>query len=161
MNSKYIWICSIAFAAGIFISLWTLLSPDSENASFPHEPLCEIARQIRYGFTVKNTTDRPVRNASLCVYAPVDKTSTQRVKGVETSHPHDLSVDCLGIGVLHFPLKPIAPYRTRVITIYIVSPYGDASVQIDTWSRVDRISVEQGEAASLPDHHGKRFALPV
>ncbi len=43
----------------------------------------------------------------------------------------------------------VVPNIRGAHTYYIASPYGDASVQIDTWSRVVRISVEQGEVAAF------------
>lgn len=76
-----------------------------------------IPRQIRYSFTLQNTTNRLLKNAEFWTYAPVKQTSTQRCVHLETSHPHELISDDLGNQILHFTFDNLPPYATKIVTI--------------------------------------------
>ena len=129
MNKKCIWICCIAVSAGICVSMWALFLYSPTGMSFPDshpdpkatdpsvDHAAEESRQLRYGFAVQNTTGRVVPKALLHVYAPVRKTATQRVEAIESSHPYQLTQDCLGNQVLSFHLTDIPPYGSRIINI--------------------------------------------
>ena len=76
-----------------------------------------IPKQIRYSFTIQNTTNKLIHNAGLSVYAPVKQTGTQLCTAIETSHPYELKTDSLGNQVLNFSFQKFPPYATRVIEI--------------------------------------------
>lgn len=86
-------------------------APVSSEASYP------ISRQIRYGFTLHNTTNRLLEKAEFWTYAPVKQTATQRCMHLEASHPYELILDDLGNQILHFRLNNFSPYATKIITI--------------------------------------------
>ena len=85
----------------------------------PPPPETEYAgpRQIRYGFTLQNTTNRLLENAEFWTYAPVKQTSTQRCVNIEASHPYQLILDDFGNQILHFTFHNLPPYATKIITI--------------------------------------------
>ncbi len=76
-----------------------------------------VPKQIRYSFTVQNTTNRLIKNAGLFVYAPVKQTGTQLCKAIEASLPYELEIDSLGNQILRFSFDTLPPYATRIINI--------------------------------------------
>ncbi|MFP4573345.1 MAG: transglutaminase-like domain-containing protein [Desulfobacterales bacterium] len=109
MNKKFIWIFVAAIL--IFVSIWIA------GRILQQGPVPETSRQIRYSFTLRNTTDRLAENVSLWVYAPLEKTSHQTCRAIETSHPYSFTKDCYGNQVLYFPLENIAPFASEIITV--------------------------------------------
>jgi transglutaminase-like putative cysteine protease len=83
----------------------------------PIEPAYPILRDIQYGFTFKNTTNRLLKEAELWTYAPVKATSTQKCLKLEASDPYEIIVDDLGNQMLHFRIENLAPYAVKPITI--------------------------------------------
>lgn len=75
------------------------------------------SRQVRYSFTLQNTTNRLLENAEFWTYAPVKQTSTQRCVNLEASYPYQLTVDDFGNQVLHFTFNDLPPYSTKIISI--------------------------------------------
>jgi len=97
-----------------FVSLFLLscgTATDSDQASY-RKPL-----QIRYGFTVTNTTNQLARDVRLRAFAPMGQTTThKRVKTI-ASHPFDELDDGAGNPVLVLRLGELPPYASRVVTI--------------------------------------------
>ncbi|MFH0726516.1 MAG: hypothetical protein V2B19_09245, partial [Pseudomonadota bacterium] len=81
------------------------------------EPVYTIPRQIRYAFTLQNTSNSLLKKAQFWTYAPVKKTPTQHCVNIETSHSHELIMDNLGNQILLFVLENFPPYACRVITV--------------------------------------------
>ncbi|MFH1147687.1 MAG: transglutaminase domain-containing protein [Pseudomonadota bacterium] len=77
----------------------------------------DITREVQYSFTLRNKTNRLLRDARLWAYAPAKRTSAQDCEKVETSHPYDLITDELGNQILHFNLEELPPYSAKHITI--------------------------------------------
>lgn len=91
-----------------------------KNEDIPHllpEPNYSIPKQIRYSFTIQNTTNQLLRNTEFWTYAPVKQTPTQRCVSLETSHPYELILDDLGNQILYFRFDTMPPYATKIITI--------------------------------------------
>jgi len=76
-----------------------------------------IYRQIRYSFTLKNTTNRLLKQAEFWTYGPVKQTATQRCVNLESSHAYQLIEDALGNQILRFTLADLPPYASKIITI--------------------------------------------
>ena len=76
-----------------------------------------IPRHIQYGFTLQNKTNRLLKEAEFWTYAPLRQTSTQMCMNLKASHPYQLIPDDLGNQILHFTLKNLPPYTTKIITI--------------------------------------------
>lgn len=76
-----------------------------------------IPRQVRYSFTVRNETNRPIPKGELWAHAPVRQTAAQKCLRVEASHPCELAVDDLGNQVLRFTFEQVPPLSAKVVTI--------------------------------------------
>lgn len=85
---------------------------DSDAGSY------SIHKQIQYGFTIQNKSNRLLEKAEFWTYAPVKQTSTQRccIK-IDASHPYELIEDELGNQILHFTLENLPPFVSKIITI--------------------------------------------
>ena len=109
--------------SGVFLSLLViaglLLMRSLQNR--PHfkvaEPVYTIPRQILFGYTLKNTTNRIIPKAELWVYGPVFQTATQKCAALETSQPHEGIKDGLGNQIIHFTFENFPPYGTRIVRV--------------------------------------------
>jgi transglutaminase-like putative cysteine protease len=81
------------------------------------EPAYEIARQIRYSFTIQNTTSQLIENAVFRTWAPAKQTATQLCKRIDASDPFHVLSDDLGNQMLEFELHDFPPYGSRIISI--------------------------------------------
>jgi hypothetical protein len=79
--------------------------------------LYPIKRHIRYRFTLQNSEAHVLEHASLIAYAPVKRTSTQRVDGLAATVTPTIQLDASGNQILDFHFDPLAPYATRVVTV--------------------------------------------
>ena len=95
---------------------WLALQPPSQQTS-QAERVYPLARTVQYSFNIQNKTNRLVERADFWTYAPVSETSLQRCESITASHSYRLHKDEYGNQVLHFELKDIAPYETRVLRI--------------------------------------------
>ncbi len=110
MKKKVVWILIIIIAGAAFVFFW-IWRPPPETITYT------IPRQIRYRFTVKNTTNQVIQNAGLWVYAPVKQTPTQICNTIETSHPYRLTADPLGNQILYFSWAAIPPYASKIVAV--------------------------------------------
>lgn len=76
-----------------------------------------ISRQVKYGFTLRNTTSRVIPKAEFWTYAPVKNTSTQLYVGLKSSHPYEFVTDAFGNQVLHYTFNNFPPHGTKILTI--------------------------------------------
>ena len=76
-----------------------------------------VSRYIQYSFTLRNKSDRVVKNAELWACAPVSQTRTQICSRLQTSYPHKLIKDIMGNQILYFKFDLIPPYAARIINI--------------------------------------------
>ena len=107
----------LAVACSCMVLLWAIFGKHGEVIHRVPEPGYSIPRQIRYSFTLQNTTNQLLRNAEFWTYAPVKQTPTQRCVSLKTSHPYELILDDLGNQILYFRFETIPPYSTKIITI--------------------------------------------
>jgi hypothetical protein len=91
-----------------------------------------VPKQIRYGFTLQNTTARTLNKTSFHTYAPVRQTSNQLVKKITASHPYRLSTDDLGNQILHFEFNDLPSHGTKVVTITIDLLMAQVAVPMST-----------------------------
>jgi len=77
----------------------------------------DIARTVRYGYTISNRTNKVVNNAEFWVYAPVKQTATQKVVNLNASIPFETKEDSFANQVMHFKIPLLAPYGSKVISI--------------------------------------------
>lgn len=154
MPEKLVWILIVAFL--LLTCVWGIHRFfQTSNRSF-----YAISRQIRYSCTVENTSSRKVENASLKIYAPVEQTSFQACETIESSHPYELSTDCLGNQILHFPLSSIAPYASEIIRIQTSLRLSkDAVKTVDSKLQSGFLSPEPHVESGHPDITARAAAL--
>ncbi|MDP2762596.1 MAG: transglutaminase domain-containing protein [Sideroxyarcus sp.] len=85
-------------------------------------------KQIRYGFTVSNSTGELIKKAEFWTYLPVPVTSHQRVKKIFANYPYRTRLDELGNNSIHFDLEDIPPYGAKVINITVDLLMSDSPV---------------------------------
>lgn len=101
---------TVAVGIGLLVVLF-ILAPSTGKSHYT------IKKQIQYGFTIQNKTNRTLENSEVRVHAPVKQTSTQKVLKITSSHPYELLTDKSGNQVLKYILKNLPPYAVRVIKI--------------------------------------------
>lgn len=74
------------------------------------------AKLLRYGFTLRNTSNAFLEDAEFRVFAPVLETATQKTLEISATHSYELLSDFLGNQVLRFQLS-LPPYGMKVVTI--------------------------------------------
>jgi transglutaminase-like putative cysteine protease len=89
-----------------------------------------IPKQIRYSFTITNTTGKSLEKANFWTYLPVPKTSHQKVKKIAANHPYQEKRDELGNDSIHFELKNIPPYGTEIVSITVDLLMSDRAVDM-------------------------------
>ena len=100
--------------------------------NLPAQAKYDIERNIRYGFTVQNKTNKTLENVGVYVYGPVKKTSAQFTKNIAASIPYELKIDDLGNQVLHFTLDRLPPFATSIINIDAQLMLSDAPNEFET-----------------------------
>lgn len=76
-------------------------------------------KQIRYSFTLTNSTGKLLEKPKFWTYLPIPVTSHQKVKKITTNYPYREQRDELGNSIIHFDLKDIPPYGARIVTITV------------------------------------------
>lgn len=76
-----------------------------------------LSRKIRYSFTLQNTTSQLKKNVDFWVYAPVERTSLQKVQSITANTDFNLQKDEIGNQILHFVFAEIPPYSSKIVTI--------------------------------------------
>jgi hypothetical protein len=97
----------------IFIIKFAVQSGDQQitEASYP------IKKHLRYGFTLRNTSDQFIKHSTFQAFAPVRQTSSQLVESLHSSHPYTMTEDQFGNQVMNFSIDSMPPFGTKVITI--------------------------------------------
>lgn len=89
-----------------------------------------IPRQLRYSFTLRNTTGRPISKVDFLTLAPVPRTSHQWLEKLTATHPYRTSRDALGNELLHFELETLPPYASRIIGITADLKMAEGGVEV-------------------------------
>ncbi len=76
-----------------------------------------VTRYVRYGFTLRNETDRVVPVAELWVCAPVRDMPTQRLVDLRTTPVGEEREDSLGNHLVRFVYNNVPPYAVRTAVV--------------------------------------------
>lgn len=76
-----------------------------------------VSRQIQYRFTVRNDSNRPIREAVFWSYAPLEQTAAQKCPRLEASYLYQEISDDLGNRMLRFSFRDFPPYATKIVSI--------------------------------------------
>ncbi len=94
--------------SGAFFYFWSHYCPDSGIS---------VPKQVKYGFTVRNKTNKPVKDTKLWTYSPIPETPFQSCDDIQASHPFHTQTDRHGNQILLFPIDLLPPYASRTITV--------------------------------------------
>lgn len=83
------------------------------------EDIYLVPKQIRYSFTLSNTTGNLLENAQFWTYLPVPQTSHQKVVNIFSNFPYKEKLDELGNNAIYFEFKNIPPYGSKVISVVV------------------------------------------
>lgn len=99
----------VAIAAGV--GLFFRGQDDGQRSAYP------VERTVRYGFTVQNQQARAAETVNFRTYAPVEQTPTQKLEGIEASHPYRVEEDEWGNQILHFTLRDLPPHGQAIVQV--------------------------------------------
>lgn len=102
----------------------------------------KVPKQIRYSFTLTNTTGKLLEKTQFWTYLPVPRTSHQKVKKVIANYPYQEKRDELGNNSIYFELKDIPPYGTKVVSITVDLLMSDVPVSMSVGDRTRFLSRE-------------------
>jgi hypothetical protein len=109
LKIKHILLCSLLFGL-----LWRSGHVLNKMEEFSYI----TQKNIRYSFTVRNTTSCLQKNIFLEVCTPIERTGTQIRTTIDASHPYRFATDSAGNEVLRFALGHIPPYASEIISIH-------------------------------------------
>lgn len=75
---------------------------------------------VRYGFTIRNPTDRLVESPGFWTHAPMNGPAGLACRSLVVSHDYELAEDAAGQRVLRVRLAPIPPYGVQLVSIEAV-----------------------------------------
>ena len=101
-----------------------------------------LPKQIRYSFTVSNTTGNLLEQPKFWTYLPIPQTAHQKVKTISANYPYQEKHDNLGNNSIHFALKDIPPYGTIVISITVDLLMSDRPVAMPVGDRASFLARE-------------------
>ncbi|SNB56928.1 Transglutaminase-like enzyme, putative cysteine protease [Marinobacter sp. es.042] len=107
---------AVVILLGCVAAVWALIEWDDRSGLAPAEPTASDVL-VRYGFTLKNTTNQSLHNVSFSTFAPVPKTAFQTLQSIEASRPFTKHSDDLGNQTLSFEVPELPPYGQHVVTI--------------------------------------------
>jgi len=96
MIKRFVWL-------GLFLSL--------------AQPAAAAVRLVRYGFTVRNLSPRPLSRGVLWVRGPVAETSYQKCLGLDASREFELLHDEAGNQAMRFVFTALPPYAVRIVRV--------------------------------------------
>lgn len=100
----------------------------SATQKFIRDDNYTIPKQIRYSFTVTNTSNQLQESAKFWTYLPISQTAHQKVLKVSANYPYQEKHDKLGNSSIHFDLKSIPPYGSRIVSVTVDLMMSERSV---------------------------------
>lgn len=107
---------AVVILLGCVAGAWALIAWNDRPGMAPAEPTASDVI-VRYGFTLKNTTNQTLHNVSFSTFAPVPKTAFQTLENIEASRPFTKRSDELGNQTLDFEVPELPPFGQQVVTI--------------------------------------------
>jgi len=103
------------------------------------QPGYPVQRTVRYSFTVENTESRPLEAVRFRTYAPVERTPTQKLVGLEASHPYEAETDALGNRVLRFTIRHLPPNGRAIVRITAHLRLADKANRVTRLERAEKL----------------------
>lgn len=101
-----------------------------------------VQKQIRYSFTLSNSTGKLLEKPRFWTYLPIPVTSHQKVKKIVANYPYQEKRDELGNDTIFFDLKDIPPYGKRIVSITVDMLMSESPVAMPVGDRTHFLSRE-------------------
>ncbi len=105
------------------------------NAEMDGDGYYRVPKQIRYSFTLSNTTGKLLEKPQFWTYLPVSKTTHQKVMKIEANYPYQVKRDNYGNNSIHFDMKDIPPYGSRIVSVTVDLLMSDQPVAMPVGER--------------------------
>lgn len=146
------------FSCAVLSMLAAMTIASAARPEFPGVP-SPVVRQIRYSFTMRNTTNRLLPHVDFWTYAPVPKNSIQQRVNLDVSSPCRIVADNIGNQVLHFSVPNLPPYATWILSINARVSFSEKSAPIPAGDLRPYLEAEQYIEADDPDIRRAAAAL--
>jgi len=115
---------------------------DIESAKYTDEYL--TAKKVEYTLQLKNNTNRELKKAMVLLYAPVDKTSSQKTIKLNISKPHKVNKDSVGNQIITVPFEHVVIEKEEQITLQAelqmaTEPNLIQQANIDVFKNISRV----------------------
>lgn len=110
----------ISIAVGLLLCIlggtviFIFLKQDRFN---PVNCLRTIPKQVKYSYTLQNTSNKSLKDIRFWVYGPVGQTAWQLSREILPSFPCKITEDPLGNQLLEFTFEQFPPFGTKIISI--------------------------------------------
>jgi len=101
-----------------------------------------VPKQIRYSFTLSNTSGKLLEKPRFWTYLPVPQTAFQKVKKIVANYPYQEKRDDLGNSTIYFDLKDIPPYGAVIVSITVDMLMSDRPVAMPVGDRARFLAPE-------------------
>ena len=165
-------------SALVAVAGWLLLSLPGQEAQLP-PPVVEVvppaqyelSRVVRYRYSVKNRSNRVMRDAVVWTSGPLALTSSQRIDAIETDFPRHSAVEGDSGQRLTLAIGTIPPHGARDVQVVVRFSLASAANAVDvadtgrylaagSFSRQDAMAIDE-LAAKLKGETPRRTARHV
>lgn len=137
--SRLIWILAVGMGSQLVAGCASLTDAARDGQVVERDGPYHIQKQIRYSYTLRNTTGQLLEKAQFWTYAPVPQTSHQKVKKIKTNLPYLSARDDLGNEMLHFEIANVPPYGATIVSITADLLVSESPVSVSA-GRADRFT---------------------
>ena len=136
---RLMWVLVFGVAALLAAGCASLSDASRDGQVAERDGPYHIPKQIRYSYTLRNTTGQLLEKAQFWTYAPVPQTSHQKVKKIKTNLPYRSARDDLGNEMLHFEIANVPPYGATIVSITADLLVSESPVSVSA-GRADRFT---------------------
>lgn len=139
---RLIWMLTLGIMSLLAAGCANLMDTSRESQVAERDGPYHTLKQIRYSFTLNNTSGRLLEKPQFWTYAPVPQTSYQKVKKVSANQPYRTTHDAMGNETMHFDLENIPPYGAKIVSITVNLLMADRPVPMSVGDRRHFLSAE-------------------
>lgn len=141
------WIGFVIMVVAIVVVVFNQLTTTTvtESAVYP------IDRVVKYSLTVKNPTNKPVKQAHFWLYAPIKQGAYQVLDHIQTPHSYRIESDEFGNNRLFFKLDYLPPFAQKKFTVTAKLRLSDLPNSIASINKLDYLAEETFIELSNPE----------
>lgn len=110
-----------------------------------------VQRVIQYGFEVRNSSNTLAKDVDFWTYAPVKRTSSQKLERLTVSYPHELIEDKLGNQIVHIHFDFIPPFSSKIVNVQAELMMSDELYGVDLKDQSLYLGAEKFIEVNHPD----------